>query len=752
MDSGPVPQTLDQPSPEPVLGPVPEPVPAYPTGTLDDRTTGGGAAGTTSRRPRGLGSIQTKLLLMLLLASIVSTAVVGFFGYRSGTEALEEATYARLQEVGNDRRNEVQDFIDREKSAVLLDSRGAAVEASKAFNAAFEDLDTARTTAGQRDALAAFYADTFVPELERTRGQEYEAAAFVPSTAARTYLQANYTRFSGDQEKSIRRDDAGDGSAWTRANKTFNPYFRSVVTELGLDDVVMLDNDANVVYTTHKRADLGSNVARDEYRGGGLQQVYDAAIESNSSGFVSVGDFEHYLPSYGAPTMFIASPIGTADDLTGVLVYELSIEKLNTVLTGNKEPGVYEGLGRTGEAYLVGEDGTLRTDSRELFENPEAFASKAVATGTRPDVADRIVETRQTMLALEDRSAPAREGSLGRSGTMRGLDYLGHDVLAAYQPAKIEGLDWTMVTKISAREALQPVSEFARNLLFATAAVILLICAASVLMARVFTVPLNRLLEGVRAVAGGRLGAQVDAGRRHDEFGDLGVAFNDMSSSLRTKQELIEAQRAENDRILAGLMPPPVVQRYRGGETDISAEHDDVSVVYTDVEGFDQFTGRHSASESLKLLNALSRGFDDAARAAGIEKVRSVGTGYVASSGLVVQRVDHARRVVDFALGVADMVQRFNSQHGSRLVVRAGINSGAVRSGLVGRSDVVYNLWGDAVDLAYRVRTVAGAPGIYVTDEVKQRLTGGYEFTRTGTVTENDSTVPVWRLRGGGDS
>lgn len=742
VDSGPVPLTRVEPVPEP----LPAPFPGPPTATSGGATP----VGPTRRRPRGLGSIQTKLLLMLLLASIVSTAVVGFFGYRSGTEALEEATYARLQEVGNDRRNEVQDFIDREKSAVLLDSRGAAVEASKAFNAAFAELRTSRTTGPQRDALAAFYADTFVPELEKNRGQEYEAAAFVPSSAARTYLQAHYTRFSGDAETSIRRDDAGDGSAWTRANKTHNPYFRSVVTELGLDDVVMLDNEANVVYTTRKRAELGSNVARGEYRGGGLQQVYDAAVASNSSGFVAVGDFEHYLPSYGAPTMFIASPIGTADDLTGVLVYELSVEKLNTVLTGNEKPGVYEGLGRSGEAYLVGEDGTLRTDSRELFENPGSFASQAVATGTRPDVADRIVETRQSMLALKDRSAPAREGSLGRSGTMRGQDYLGHDVLAAYQPAKIEGLDWTMVTKISAEEALEPVSEFARNLLFATAVVILLICAASVLMARVFTVPLNRLLEGVRAVAGGRLGAQVDAERRHDEFGDLGVAFNDMSSSLRTKQELIEAQRAENDRILSGLMPPPVVQRYRGGETDISAEHDDVSVVYTEVEGFDQFTARHSAAESLTLLNALSRGFDDAARAAGIEKVRSVGTGYVASSGLVVQRVDHARRVVDFALGVADMVQRFNSQHGSRLVVRAGINSGAVRSGLVGRSDVVYNLWGDAVDLAYRVRTVAGEPGIYVTDEVKQRLTGGYEYTRSGTLTEDDGAVPVWRLRSGG--
>ncbi len=194
--------------------------------------------------------------------------------------------------------------------------------------------------------------------------------------------------------------------------------------------------------------------------------------------------------------------------------------------------------------------------------------------------------------------------------------------------------------------------------------------AALIVMARVFTAPLQRLLTGVRAVAGGELGTRVDAGTT-DEFGDLGTAFNDMSAGLAARQEALDAQKTENDRLLRSLMPEPVVQRYQGGETDISEEHHNVSVAFTDIEGFDALADRLPSGEALTLLNSLSRGFDEAAAKVGIEKVRSSGTSFVASSGLVVQRVDHVRRVVDFAVEVAAMVDRSNSQNDASLTLRA---------------------------------------------------------------------------------
>ena len=55
------------------------------------------------------------------------------------------------------------------------------------------------------------------------------------------------------------------------------------------------------------------------------------------------------------------------------------------------------------------------------------------------------------------------------------------------------------------------------------------------------------------------------------------------------------------------------------------------------------------------------------------------------------------------------------------------------------------------MSLAYRVRTAAGEAGIYVTDQVRERLEGAYPFEQAGTVTGSGTAAPVWRCVSGGE-
>jgi class 3 adenylate cyclase len=249
----------------------------------------------------------------------------------------------------------------------------------------------------------------------------------------------------------------------------------------------------------------------------------------------------------------------------------------------------------------------------------------------------------------------------------------------------------------------------------------------------------------VRRVAGGDLAVQVPQGSR-DEFGDLGAAFNDMAASLRLKQDLIDEQRAENDKLLLTLMPETVAERYRKGEETIAEEHDNVSVVFAELVGFDEYSDKLTGEEEIAQLNLLMRGFDEAADKAGVEKVRTLRGGYLASSGLIVPRVDNVRRAVDFAREMRGVVERFNAQHGTQIDLRAGVDTGTVTSGLVARTSLAYDLWGDAVSLAYRVRSVTGEPGIYVSQAVRDRLQDSVGFREAGTVELQGRSQTVWRI------
>ncbi len=249
----------------------------------------------------------------------------------------------------------------------------------------------------------------------------------------------------------------------------------------------------------------------------------------------------------------------------------------------------------------------------------------------------------------------------------------------------------------------------------------------------------------MRRVAGGDLAVQVPSGSR-DEFGDLGGAFNEMAASLRVKQELIDDQRIENAKLMHTLMPETVAERYRRGDETIAEDHDNVSVVFAELVGFDEIAESLTSDEEITQLNVLMRGFDEAAQKTGVEKVRTLREGYLASSGLIIPRVDNVRRAVDFAREMRVVVQRFNAQNNSSIDLRAGVDTGTVTSGLVARTSLAYDLWGDAVSLAYRVRSVTGDPGIFVSQSVRDRLQDSVVFTQAGTIEQGGRTESVWRV------
>jgi class 3 adenylate cyclase len=108
--------------------------------------------------------------------------------------------------------------------------------------------------------------------------------------------------------------------------------------------------------------------------------------------------------------------------------------------------------------------------------------------------------------------------------------------------------------------------------------------------------------------------------------------------------------------------------------------------------------------------------------------------------------LDSVPRTIDFAVEMQRIIERFNTGTGHRLSIRAGVDTGNVISGLVGRASVVYDMWGAAVNLAHQIRSGTTGPGIYVTSEVYELLRDIRQFTPAGSVTVDGSEQPIWRL------
>ncbi|MCB1263729.1 MAG: HAMP domain-containing protein [Mycobacterium sp.] len=697
-------------------------------------------------RLRSLG-FQSKLLIMLLVVSVLSVLVAGVLGYVSGTDSLREAEYQRLTQLRESRHREISNYYEGiSDAATVLTHSSATINAVQDFAGAFAELQKTPLPPGAAEAVSKYYETVFGPELEKGLGTKADPELYKPASNAETYLQNLYTvPAQGDFNRAIAMAKTGDPSEWAKLNEQYQPFFADFVERFDFDDVLLLDTAGNIVYTAYKGVELGANVLEAPYTTTDLADAYRKVMRATSVDEVIFTDYENYAPSYGAPTPWVVTPIGDAGGIHGALALQLSSEGINKVMTGDRN-WEKEGLGKTGETYLAGRDHLMRSISRELIENPERFVKDVVANGTPDSVAKREVEVGDSVLLQPVRTTAVDMALAGQSGVSTNESYMGQTSLVAYAPLNVPGLEWAVIARIDRAEALAPVSAFARNIALSTAAIVLVVCLLALMFARILTRPVKSLAEAVRRVSGGELDVSVPVTSK-DEFGELAAAFNEMSASLQTKQELIVSQRKENDDLLASLMPETVARRYREGESNISTQHRDVSVVYAQLLGFDEFSRSMQTEQSVSMLNALVEAFDDAADRHGVEQVRSMqDTGLLATCGLVVPRVDHSSRTIAFAKELTETVQRFNDRNGARLAIRVGIDSGAVTSGLVGERSTIYALWGEAVDLAHRVHSANMADGVFVSDRVHQAVEGIYPFSRAGTITGEQGTETVWRL------
>lgn len=716
--------------------------PAEPDGEYAPTTKG-------RRRPRLLSrvSIQSKLMVMLLVSGIASVGIIAIIEYGAGRSALREAASDRLIELRASQKRAIETlFADLTNSLIIHSRDFTAVDAVQAFAAGFDQLDNAPINPGQQQALADYYSNELIKPIKQTTGDELDLDALLPKSNAQKYLQANYTAPFMSAGDSRKVDDAGDGSAWSAANARFNDFFREIVARFEYRDALLLDTRGNVVYTVNKGPDLGTNILAGPYRESNLRDAYKKVLGANAIDFVWITDFQPYQPQRGAPTAWLVSPIGTDGRVDGVMALPLPTSKINKIMTANKRWAA-AGVGKTTETYLAGPDNLMRSDSRLFLEDPKQYEREAVAGGTPPDVVSQAIRLGGTTLVQPVHTAGLREAQRGQTGVMAGTGYLGEKELQAYAPLNVPDSDlhWSILATRDNSEAFAKIESFTKTLVLATTTIIFAICVAAILLAQIFVRPIRRLEAGAQRISAGDYSGAIPITSR-DEIGDLTAAFNDMSRNLQTKEELLKEQRKENDRLLRSLMPEPVVQRYREGEQTIAEEHSDVSVIFADIIGLDEMSGHLSGSELVGVVDDLVRQFDSAAETLGVERIRTLHNGYLASCGVNTPRLDNVNRSVDFALEMQRIIDRFNSQTGSELALRAGINTGKVVSGLVGRSTVVYDMWGAAVNLAYQMHSGSPQPGIYVTAHVHDVMADVHQFTPAGTISVGGSEQPIWRL------
>jgi guanylate cyclase len=222
------------------------------------------------------------------------------------------------------------------------------------------------------------------------------------------------------------------------------------------------------------------------------------------------------------------------------------------------------------------------------------------------------------------------------------------------------------------------------------------------------------------------------------------VVFGLLAQFVRQREEALGELRVEQDRaenLLLNILPRSIADRLRADTTTIADQFAAVSILFADVVDFTPLSDRLPPSEVVGILDHLFTYFDLLADRYGVEKIKTIGDCYMVAAGVPTPRADHARVMALMALDMRDAMRSPEAVGPLGLEIRIGISSGPVVAGVIGRKRFLYDLWGDAVNMASRMES-HGTPGqIQVTHATCELL--GDEF-----VLEPRGTVPI---KGKGD-
>ncbi len=216
-------------------------------------------------------------------------------------------------------------------------------------------------------------------------------------------------------------------------------------------DLFIINNNGQIVYSVAKESDYKTNLNSGPFKNSSLASLYNKVIKYKN---FNVEDFTPYEPSQNSPQAFMGTYLEDKNKNPIVVVLQFSAENLNMIMQER------QGMGETGESYLVGSDFRMRSDS---FLDPVKHSVKNSFLGT---ISENGVKTKAVELALK-----------GQTGSEVIIDYNGHEVLSAYAPVDFYGIHWALISEIDRNEAYAPIYTMVYELL-----IIIVIAVVSILI------------------------------------------------------------------------------------------------------------------------------------------------------------------------------------------------------------------------------------------------------------------------------
>jgi len=214
----------------------------------------------------------------------------------------------------------------------------------------------------------------------------------------------------------------------------------------------------------------------------------------------------------------------------------------------------------------------------------------------------------------------------------------------------------------------------------------------------------------------------------------VGTAIFRVRQGSREAKQALQAEQDKSQQLLLKVFPQAVIPRLNAGENPIADEFADVTVLFSDIVGYTSLAEHLGPRKTVMLLNDLYRRFDQAAAEHGVEKIETVGDGYLAVCGAPARNDHHPESVARFAQAMIEAARQVIVSNSEPVQIRIGIHTGPIFAGVIGEHRFHYSIFGETVNVAARVQGQSQPGRILVSESTFKRLRGHFPMDECGSL------------------
>lgn len=471
--------------------------------------------------------LKRKMMLAMTFAGLLPLLIAGIINTISTTNALHTSAKNQLHSLKSAKKSQIESYFSQIRNQVTtLSDSEMTISAMHEFTNNIYDLSVQlpQTKSEKLSALNDYYTNHYLEEFKKhkTTTTLPNINALIPTQEPA--LSAQFSYIANNSYPLGSKDQLMQGnsqSTYHKSHAKYHPKFRNYLTKFGYYDIFLVEpNSGQIVYSVFKEIDYGTSLITGPHKNSNLALAYSQALNLTTTNQAKLVDFSIYTPSYGEPASFISSPIFDNEQLIGVLIFQMPVGVINNIMqTG-------EGLGETGETYLVGNDKFMRSQSR--FSEQNNILSTLVDTEATSNIANQI------------------------NGSDMIKDYRGIDVLAAYSPLKITDLNWGIIAEIDESEASAAIDALILKTVIIALITITILIFCAVTFSKSLSEPLIEAISIAKSIAKGKLNNPIHA-KGKNEISELLRALDDMQNNLNQRIETTQRELAINTRIKQAL-------------------------------------------------------------------------------------------------------------------------------------------------------------------------------------------------------